>query len=125
MINGQAQADVDATAAYQITAALVRGRKWAEDFLEKVLRPHVPGFSKAQIRQVASRLGVRETRKIVGEFTLTVEDLVEGVDFEDTIALSGYHFDLAKTKMLSSGEKILYQPLRLVLTGPLVSTTGP
>ena len=111
MINGQAQADVDATDAYQITAALVRGRKWAEDFLEKVLRPHVPGFSKAQIRQVASRLGVRETRKIVGEFTLTVEDLVEGVDFEDTIALSGYHFDLAKTKMLSSGEKILYQPL--------------
>jgi len=37
---------------------------------------------------------VRETRRITGEYTLTLDDLATGREFEDTIALAGYPVDL-------------------------------
>jgi hypothetical protein len=39
-------------------------------------------------------VGIRETRKIVGDYTLTDADLIEGRDFPDTVALSAYGWDL-------------------------------
>jgi hypothetical protein len=39
-------------------------------------------------------MGVRETRRIVGEYVLTVEDLATGREFEDVIALCGYPVDI-------------------------------
>jgi hypothetical protein len=42
--------------------------------------------------------GIRETRRIEGEFTLTVEDLANDVDFEDTIGFSCYGWDLPDPK---------------------------
>ena len=39
-------------------------------------------------------MGVRETRRIVGEYTLTVEDLAAGREFDDVIALCGYPVDI-------------------------------
>ena len=40
--------------------------------------------------------GVRETRRIVGEYILSEQDMVAGKRFADTIALAGRHFDLAR-----------------------------
>ncbi len=37
----------------------------------------------------AATMGVRETRRIVGEYTLTADDLVTGREFDDVIALCG------------------------------------
>jgi hypothetical protein len=41
---------------------------------------------------------VRETRRIVGDFVYTVADVLAGRDFEDTIAFSGYSWDLPDPK---------------------------
>ncbi|MCK5119656.1 MAG: FAD-dependent oxidoreductase, partial [Candidatus Latescibacteria bacterium] len=53
-----------------------------------------PGFREARIKAVAPLMGVRETRRIVGDYTLRVDDLVGTVTFPDTIALSAYGWDL-------------------------------
>lgn len=58
------------------------------------VRAYVPGGDEAFIVNSGHTIGVRETRHISGEYMLTGEDLVEGKEFEDTIALGGYHLDI-------------------------------
>lgn len=51
------------------------------------LNREVPGFERAILAGIAPRVGIRETRRIKGQFTLTVEDILGGRRFEDAIAL--------------------------------------
>jgi hypothetical protein len=60
----------------------------------KFLRKSVPGFSEAAFAGVAPRIGVRETRRIVGEYTLTADDVIEGRKSESGVAKGSYHVDL-------------------------------
>ena len=59
-----------------------------------VLREKVPGFENAVITYVPE-VGVRETRHIVGEYTLTVSDVMLGRDFYDGIACGGHPLDIS------------------------------
>lgn len=55
---------------------------------------HVPGFAGARLREIAPMLGVRESRRIMGDYLLTGEDLIAGRQFEDAVAMGGYHIDI-------------------------------
>lgn len=57
-------------------------------------RKYVPGFRDAHLLEIAPMLGVRESRRIIGEYVLTKEDLVEGRRFDDSVAAGGYHIDI-------------------------------
>jgi hypothetical protein len=57
-------------------------------------RARVPGFANARIAASATQLGVRESRRIVGEYTLTREDILERRTFDDAIARSAYPIDI-------------------------------
>ena len=50
------------------------------------MRKHFPGCRNARLRAVAPLLGVRETRRIVGDFRYTVQDVVERRAVSDTSA---------------------------------------
>ena len=63
---------------------MIQGGREILQLLE-VMRKHFPGCSQARLRAVAPLSGVRETRRIVGHFQLSVQDLVEGRDFPDRI----------------------------------------
>lgn len=76
-----------------LSAAEVQSRKAAIKFGE-FLRAKIPGFSKAYIVRIASYIGIRETRRIVGEYVLTKEEALNGTIAEDTIALCGYPIDI-------------------------------
>jgi hypothetical protein len=76
---------------------MAAGRREVHRLLD-LMRRHFPGFSKARIKSIAPMLGVRETRRIVGDFVYTVEDVRAGRDFEDTIGYSGYGWDLPDPK---------------------------
>ena len=103
MINTIRQVGIDGTDATSLTDGVISGRK--ENFeLLRVMREYFPGFKNATIREIAPSIGIRETRRVVGEYTLTVEDLIESKDFEDSIALSAYGWDLPNPKNPS------YQP---------------
>jgi hypothetical protein len=81
-------ADLDPTDPVEMTAAEIEGRRQAfvyEDFL----RACVPGFAGSHIIGLSHQIGVRETRRVYGEYRLTREDCLGAARFEDGIALCG------------------------------------
>lgn len=58
------------------------------------LRKYVPGFENAYLVQSGGTIGVRETRRIVGEYVLTVDDLMGARKFDDVIARGAYPVDI-------------------------------
>ena len=53
------------------------------------LKKNIPGHENLQIKITSPQLGVRESRKIVGEYTITEEDLLANCRFPDTIGRCG------------------------------------
>ena len=84
---------VDGTSGDSITQGISRGRKELHKLME-IFRKHIPGFEQARIKAVAPQLGIRETRRIVGDFILSVEDLAGDRVFGDCIGFSMYGWDL-------------------------------
>jgi hypothetical protein len=58
------------------------------------LRRYVPGFEKAYVVQSGVHIGVRETRRILGDYQLTAEDILQARKFPDVIARSTYPVDI-------------------------------
>lgn len=93
---------VDATDSKSMTKAHMEARKQVLDAY-KVLREKTEGFEKAEITQVASVLGVRESRHIKGKYKITVDDIVKGTKFPDRIATYGYGMDVHPRNERESG----------------------
>ncbi|MCW2538973.1 MAG: fumarate reductase/succinate dehydrogenase flavoprotein domain protein [Frankiales bacterium] len=83
----------DGTDVADLTAAEIEGRRQV-DALLKFFRAELPGFADARLLDTAATIGVRETRRIVGDHVLSLTDLQSGEHFEDTIALAGYPVDI-------------------------------
>jgi FAD dependent oxidoreductase len=58
------------------------------------LRRYVPGFAEAYIAQSGVNIGVRETRRIIGDYQLTAADVLEARKFDDVIARGSYPIDI-------------------------------
>ena len=58
------------------------------------LRRYVPGFERAYVIQSGVNVGVRETRRIVGEYRLVAEDILGARKFDDAIARGAYPIDI-------------------------------
>lgn len=59
------------------------------------LRSNVPGFENCRLARSSMTLGVRESYRIVGEYTLTEEDLREGKRFPDVVVHGAdFYFDV-------------------------------
>ena len=84
----------DGTNADVLTRGMIEGRRIVDEHLT-ILRRHFPGFASVRLVQTAPAFGVRSTRRIVGEYQVTVDDVKTGRHFDDTIALTGYHWDMA------------------------------
>lgn len=78
----------------ELTDGMIKGREKVHDQVA-ILKRHFPGFKKARLVQTAPVMGVRTTRRIVGQYKVSVEDIRSGTNFPDKIALSGYHWDMA------------------------------
>jgi hypothetical protein len=83
----------DGTNAADLTAAELEGREQVAKLVE-FFRSDLPGFRNCRLMDTAAQIGVRETRRIHGEYTLTLGDLKNGRRFEDVIALCGYPVDI-------------------------------
>ena len=79
--------------AADLTRAEIEAREQVPIIFE-FLKRYVPGFEKAQLTSTAHAVGVRETRHIEGDYTLTLADVRAGRRFDDTIGLCGYPVDI-------------------------------
>jgi hypothetical protein len=92
-INASRLQGLDGTNADDLTKAEIEGKRQVFKLAE-VLRKHVPGFEHSHIQATAPFIGVRETRRMIGEYQLTAEDCVSGRKFADGIAKVGYPIDI-------------------------------
>jgi hypothetical protein len=60
----------------------------------KFFRKWVPGFAQCVLREIAPIMGVRESRRIMGDYVLTGEDVIAGREFDDAVSMGGYHIDI-------------------------------
>lgn len=87
----------DGTDGASISRAMAQGRSELLQLLA-ILRRHAPGFQNARIKAIAPLLGVRETRRIAGDFVLSVDDLITGREMDDAVGFSSYGWDLPDPK---------------------------
>ncbi|MCW3790248.1 FAD-dependent oxidoreductase [Paenibacillus sp. LS1] len=79
---------VDATDPFALTLAEIEGRKQAQEYV-RFLKNEVPGFEESFLISTSQHIGVRETRRILGEYILTEEDVIHAIKFDDGIACCG------------------------------------
>lgn len=77
------------------TEATLDGHKQAAS-IAKFLIQYVPGFENAYLADSGVEIGFRESRHIVGEYTLTAEDVQRGRHFDDVVARYGFPCDIHK-----------------------------
>ncbi|WP_342132746.1 FAD-dependent oxidoreductase [Hydrogenophaga sp. OTU3427] len=80
---------VDGTDAAQLSDAEVQGRRQIVDFFQ-FLREAAPGFQNAYILEIAPQVGIRETRRVIGDYQLTEHDVLQCASFEDSIGVNGW-----------------------------------
>ncbi len=76
----------DCTDVWDLTQAEIEGRRQAMLAIE-ALKAHTPGFEKAKLRNFGMTLGTRDSRKIVGRYNLSGDDVRNQARFEDSIGI--------------------------------------
>ena len=79
---------VDATDPVALTRAEIEGRRQVREY-HRFLRDRVPGFEQAVVVATSPAIGVRESRRVLGDYRLTRDDVLAARRFPDEIALCG------------------------------------
>ncbi len=112
--------NVDAADSGSMTRAHAEARRQVADAYA-VLHGKTAGFEDALLMRVAPVLGVRESRHVRGEYTVTVEDISKGTKFDDRIAVYGFGMDIHNRVPTETGNfkieiaKRYYIPYRSLL----------
>jgi hypothetical protein len=73
----------------QLAYGEIEGRRQVRDTFE-FIRSVTPGFERAYIADIAPQIGIRETRRVRGEYLLSEDDVLDCVDFPDAIGVNGW-----------------------------------
>jgi hypothetical protein len=83
----------DGTKLRDVTDAMIEGRRQVAE-IAAFMRKNIPGFENAVVSETAPHIGVRETRRIRGDYTISAKDIVEVTPFEDCIARGNWYIDI-------------------------------
>ena len=97
---------VDNTDPDSVSKALIRGRKMAAQYRDAFAEYH-PAFAEAVLVATAPLMGVRETRRIMGDYKLTLTDYCENRSFDDEICRNAYGIDVHKTLSAEERHKLV------------------
>lgn len=84
---------LDATSAADLTKAEIQARRQVMATVD-LLQSDVPEFRSIRLIQTPVNIGVRETRRIMGEYVLTREDVVNGRKFDDGVVDVTFGIDI-------------------------------
>ncbi len=99
----------DASDPADLSRAEIEGRR-AVAALAGYFRRSFPGFERARLLQSGSHIGVRETRRMIGEYVLTGDDVRAGRPFADSIAVGCWPIDVHPSEG-EVGVHAMYVPL--------------
>jgi hypothetical protein len=98
---------IDNTDPFSVSKGLVKGRKIAKSFRDACAEFLPEAFSNAHLTQTGSLLGIRESRRIIGDYYLTLDDFVNLRSFDDEICRNAYFIDVHHKKSEIGSEKKL------------------
>lgn len=97
----------DPTDALSLSQGIIRGRKQLEEY-RRYYRQYLEGFENMELVCSAPYLGIRESRRITGRYTLTLDDFIERRKHYDDIGVFSYPVDIHSSEDNMSGyEKYL------------------
>ena len=99
----------DAADAASLTQAEMEGRRSVQA-LVAYFRRHFPGLENAALLSSGPQIGVRETRRIMGDYVLSGDDIRDCRRFDDAIALGCWPIDVHPAKG-ETGMHAMYAPL--------------
>jgi len=100
---------VKGTDPFDLTNAQIVGKKKIRRLIN-FCKKYLPGFENAHLVLTAPMVGVRETRRIEGEYVLTVDDIIKHRKFEDGIARNNYPIDIHKPKK-EDEESVIFEEI--------------
>ena len=114
------RAAADSTDNRDFTRAECRLREDIFSFTE-ALRRYVPEFRNCYVSSTAPQAGIRESRRILGVHTVTAEEYVSGVKYDDSISRGAHQIDMHASKgsgqVLIKLEQAAYVPYRALIAG--------
>jgi hypothetical protein len=85
---------VDNTEPVSVSRAFIQGRKIAMKLCDGLAEFHPKAFGNAFLVATGALMGIRETRRVIGDYILTVEDYLQRRSFWDEICRNSYYIDL-------------------------------
>jgi hypothetical protein len=113
---------IDGTDVDELTRGELTGRQQALDAFT-FIRDRTPGFEDSYIVDIAPQIGIRETRRIIGPYQLTEEDVLGCADFDDTIGVNGWPVEAhvagtVEFRWQRKDRGFNQLPFRIILPGP-------
>lgn len=84
----------DTTDPWQVSEAMFEGRKMAWSYLQALRDSRPTSFANAVMARTAAVLGIRDSRRIEGDYVLTIDDWVARRSFDDGIGRNCYYIDI-------------------------------
>ena len=108
---------VDATDERSVTEALVWGRKLVLEY-ERYYKYYLEGFERMKLVATGSLLGIRETRRILGDYVLCLDDFKARAVFDDEIGRYCYPVDIHASKPDEAHYRQFEREFRTLRYGP-------
>ena len=83
----------DTLSPEEVSRAEAEGRRLVANFVEW-LRARVPGYESCVLAKTGTHVGIRESRRIVGDYVLTMDDFDRAAKFDDGVASCAYNVDI-------------------------------
>ena len=97
--------DVDNTDPENISEAMIQGRKLARALRNGLAEYYPEAFADSFLVSTASLMGIRETRRITGDYVITAEDYLNRQSFDDEICRNCYYIDVHQS--FKQAEKLI------------------
>ena len=94
--------DVDGTDSDSMTSAMVASRKQLREY-RKYYRDYLDGYENMELVISAQQIGIRESRRVMGEYVMTLDDFRNRASFDDEIGRYCYNIDIHSGKNTDEG----------------------